>query len=100
MPGYRWVEALRIIRKEHSEVTIILPGEKIAVHPGDDVRALLTPHVHAICRMLDEGTLAGWNGYTLECRVRQLRSMLGHYFYFHAGSISEEEINALLFEWI
>ena len=36
--GFRWTEAMRIVRADHPEVTIILPNEKIQVRSGDDVR--------------------------------------------------------------
>ena len=44
----RWTEAMRVVRADHPEVTIIMPGEKIQVHPGDDVRRLITPYVAVI----------------------------------------------------
>ena len=51
--GVRWTEAMRVVRADHPEVTIIMPGEKIQVHPGDDVRRLITPYVAVIRQALD-----------------------------------------------
>ena len=93
--GVRWLEALRVIRACHPEATIILPCEKIQVRPGDDVRALIATHVADIRNTLTNG-IGCWNGYTPECRIRQVRRMLGQYFYFHPGSISDGDLDELL----
>ena len=71
----RWTEAMRVVRADHPEVTIIMPGEKIQVHLGDDVRRLITPYVAV---------------------MRQVRRLLTHYFYFHEGCISEADFNLMV----
>ena len=96
MPYVRWTEALRVVRACHPEVTIIMPEEKIQIYPGDDVRAIITPYVRTICRALDEGKAGGGHGYTPECRIRQVRTILTRYFRFHKGSISDAELDHLL----
>lgn len=95
----RWLEALRVIRACHPEVTIILPCEKIQVRSGDDVRALIAPRVANICEALAKG-VDEWHGYTPECRIRQVRRALCRYFYFHSGSISPAGLDELLDELI
>lgn len=96
MPYVRWTEALRVVRACHPEVTIIMPEEKIQLHPGDDVRALITSYVRIICRALDDGKAGEWHGYTAECRIRQVRTILIRHFRFHKGCISDAELNHLL----
>lgn len=63
----RWTEAMRVVRADHPEVTIIMPGEKIQVHPGDDVRRLITPYVAVIRQALDSKRVGEWKGYTADC---------------------------------
>ena len=94
--GVRWTEAMRVVRADHPEVTIIMPGEKIQVHPGDDVRRLITPYVAVIRQALDCKRGGEWKGYTTDCRVRQVRRLLTHYFYFHEGCISEADFNLMV----
>ena len=94
--GVRWTEAMRVVRADHPEVTIIMPGEKIQVHPGDDVRRLITPYVAVIRQALDSKRVGEWKGYTADCRVRQVRRLLTHYFYFHEGCISEADFNLMV----
>ena len=94
--GFRWTEAMRIVRADHPEVTIILPNEKIQVRPGDDVRSLITPYVAVIRQALDGKRVGEWKGYTAECRIRQVRRLLTHYFYFHEGAISEQAFDLLV----
>ena len=65
-----------MVRADHPEVTIIMPGEKIQVHPGDDVRRLITPYVAVIRQALDGKRVGEWKGYTAECRIRQVRRRL------------------------
>ena len=92
----RWTEAMRVVRADHPEVTIIMSGEKIQVHPGDDVRRLITPYVAVIRQALDSKRVGEWKGYTADCRVRQVRRLLTHYFYFHEGCISEADFNLMV----
>lgn len=73
-----------------------LCGEKIQVHPGDDVRRLITPYVAVIRQALDSKRVGEWKGYTADCRVRQVRRLLTHYFYFHEGCISEADFNLMV----
>lgn len=87
---------MRVVRADHPEVTIIMPGEKIQVHPGDDVRRLITPYVAVIRQALDCKRVGEWKGYTTDCRVRQVRRLLTHYFYFHEGCISEADFNLMV----
>lgn len=94
--GVRWTEAMRVVRADHPEVTIIMPGEKIQVRPGDDVRKLITPYVAVIRQALDGKRVGGWKGYTADCRVRQVRRLLTHYFYFHEGCINEADLNLMV----
>ena len=93
--GFRWTEAMRVVRSHHPEVTVIMPEEKIQLRPGDDVRALITPYVGVIRRALNGG-VGHWHGYTSECQVRQVRIILSHYFHYHDGCISESELNLLI----
>ena len=95
----RWTEALRVVRAYHPEVTIILPQEKTQIYPGDDVRAIITPYVRTICRALDEGKAGGvwqWHGYTAESRVKQVRTLLSHYFHYHEDSIHPAELDLMI----
>ena len=92
----RWTEAMRVVRADHPEVTIIMPGEKIQVHLGDEVRRLITPYVAVIRQALDSKRVGEWKGYTADCRVRQVRRLLTHYFYFHEGCISEADFNLMV----
>ena len=94
--GFRWTEAMRIVRADHPEVTIILPNEKIQVRSGDDVRSLIAPYVAVIRQALDGKRVGEWKGYTAECRIRQVRRLLTHYFYFHEGAISEQAFDLLV----
>ena len=93
--GFRWTEAMRVVRSHHPEVTVIMPEEKIQLRPGDDVRALITPYVGVIRRALNDG-VGHWHGCTSECQVRQVRIILSHYFHYHDGCISESELNLLI----
>lgn len=93
--GVRWSEAMRVVRECHPEVTIIMPDQKIQVHPGDDIRALISPYVGAICYALDHKA-GQWKGYSEECRIHQVRAQLNYYFCFHSGSIDEHELFKLL----
>lgn len=94
--GFRWTEAMRIVRADHPEVTIILPNEKIQVRSGDDVRSLIAPYVAVIRQALDSKRVGEWKGYTAECRIRQVRRLLTHHFYFHEGAISEQAFDLLV----
>lgn len=94
--GYRWTEALRIVRSCHPEVTIILPKEKIQVRAGDDVRALIAPYVAIIRRALDEGKVGKWHGTSSDCCVKQVHRILNHYFHFYPGSITEPELHVMI----
>lgn len=94
-PKTRWTDALRVVRSYHPEVTIILPDEKIQLRPGDDVRRAITPYVGVIRCALDAKVVM-WHGYTVECRVRQVRSILSHYFHYHEGCISAPELDLLI----
>ena len=87
---------MRIVRADHPEVTIILPNEKIQVRSGDDVRSLIAPYVAVIRQALDSKRVGEWKGYTAECRIRQVRRLLTHYFYFHEGAISEQAFDLLV----
>ena len=78
----RWTEALRVVRAYHPEVTIILPQEKTQIYPGDDVRGMIAPAVGVIRHALDAGVWQ-WHGYTAESRVKQVRTLLSHYFHYH-----------------
>lgn len=93
--GVRWTEAMRVVRADHPEVTIILPGEKIQVYPGDDVRKMISAHVSVIRQALD-AKVGEWKGYTAECRIKQVRRLLNHYFHFHEGCITESDFTLLL----
>lgn len=75
----RWTEAMRVVRIDHPEVTIILPSEKIQVRKGDDVRALISPYVAIIHLALDKN-VGQWKGQSVECRVKQVRQHLGFFF--------------------
>ncbi len=88
---------MRVVRACHPEVTIILSCEKTQLHPGDDVRTHIAPYVASIHQALDNGA-GEWHGYTPECRIRQVRLALNHYFYFHPGCISDTELEILLDE--
>ncbi|MCD8182295.1 MAG: hypothetical protein LUE99_03545 [Bacteroides sp.] len=98
-PGLRWTDVLRVIRNCHPEATIILPFEKIQLRAGDDVRSLIAPRVANIRQTLDSG-VDEWHGYTPECRIRQVRLALSHYFYFQEGCISNADLDVLLDELI
>jgi hypothetical protein len=87
---------MRVVRACHPEVTIILPTEKIPVRPGDDVRAMITPYVAIIRHALNSGKYGSWNGDTGDCRTKQVRHILGQYFYFYSGSITEKQLSELL----
>ena len=93
--GVSWIKAMQVLREYHPEATIILPSQKIQVYPGDDVRSLITPYVGAICYALDHEA-GQWKGYTEECRIHQVRTLLNYSFYFHEGCISEREFFLLL----
>ena len=86
---------MRVVRSCHPEVTIILPGEKVQVHPGDDVRGLIAPYVAVIRQALDNG-VGEWKGFTAECRVGQVRRLLEHHFHFHEGSVTEDALGWLI----
>lgn len=86
---------MRIVRADHPEVTIILPIEKIQVHPGDDVRSMIAAHVNIIRQALD-AKVGEWKGYTADCRIKQVRRNLNHYFHFHEDCISEADFELLL----
>ncbi|WP_308757533.1 hypothetical protein [uncultured Bacteroides sp.] len=96
MPYVRWTEAMRVVRACHPEVTVIMPEEKIQLRPGDDVRVLIGPYVRIICRALDDGKVGEWHGHTAECRVRQVRIILSHYFRFQKGCIGDAALDSLL----
>ena len=91
----RWTEALRVVRAYHPEVTIILPQEKIQIYPGDDVRGMITPAVGVIRHALDAGVWQ-WHGYTAESRVKQVRTLLSHYFHYHENSIHPAELDLMI----
>lgn len=63
--GLRWMEAMRVVRSDHPEVTVFMPNEKMQVHPGDDVRELIENHVSIIRRVLDAKKVGEWKGYTV-----------------------------------
>lgn len=86
---------MRIVRADHPEVTIILPIEKIQVHPGDDVRSMIAAHVNVIRQALD-AKVGEWKGYTADCRIKQVRRILNQHFHFHEGCISEADFDLLL----
>ncbi|WP_300704350.1 hypothetical protein [Bacteroides sp.] len=86
---------MRVIRSFHPEATIILPDEKISVHPGDDVRSLIATYVAVIRLALDHG-VGEWKGHTSECCIKQVRHLLTYHFYFHEGCISDKEFNVLI----
>lgn len=79
----RWTEALRVVRAYHPEVTIILPQEKTQIYPGDDVRGMITPAVGVIRHALDAG-------------VKQVRTLLSHYFHYHEDSIHPAELDLMI----
>ena len=95
MPHVGWLEAIRVLRNCHPEVTVILPGEKIQVMPGDDVRAMVAPYVGVIHQALD-AKVGEWRGTTAASQVKQVRHLLNIYFHFHEGAIDDEEFNALI----
>ena len=84
----RWTEALRVVRAYHPEVTIILPQEKIQIYPGDDVRGMITPAVGVIRHALDAGV---W-----QWHVKQVRTLLSHYFHYHENSIHPAELDLMI----
>ncbi|WP_349859493.1 hypothetical protein [Bacteroides cellulosilyticus] len=45
---------------------------------------------------MDSKRVGEWKGYTADCRVRQVRRLLTHYFYFHEGCISEADFNLMV----
>ena len=91
----RWTEALRVVRAYHPEVTIILPQEKTQIYPGDDVRGMIAPAVGVIRHALDAGVWQ-WHGYTAESRVKQVRTLLSHYFHYHQDSIHPAELDLMI----
>lgn len=95
MPHVGWLEAIRVLRDCHPEMTVILPGEKRQIRPGDDVRAIIAPHVSVMRQALDAG-VGTWRGYTSESQVRQVRRLLDVYFCFHQGAIDAAALNALI----
>lgn len=86
---------MRVVRECHPEVTIIMPDQKIQVHPGDDVRAMIAPYVGAVGYALDHDA-GEWKGYTEECHIHQVRTVLNQIFYFHEGCIGEHDFFELL----
>ena len=88
----RWTEALRVVRAYHPEVTIILPQEKTQIYPGDDVRGMIAPAVGVI----RHAGVWQWHGYTAESRVKQVRTLLSHYFHYHEDSIQPAELDLMI----
>ena len=91
----RLSEALRVVRAYHPEVPIILPQEKTLIYPGDDVRGMITPAVGVIRHALAAGVWQ-WPGYSDESRVKQLRTLLSHYFHYHEDSIHPAELDLMI----
>lgn len=68
---------------------------KILIYPGDDVRGMITPAVGVIRHALDAGVWQ-WHGYTAESRVKQVRTLLSHYFHYHEDSIHPAELDLMI----
>ncbi|WP_455674358.1 hypothetical protein [Phocaeicola sp.] len=84
--------------RRHSDITIIYPEEKIKADVGKgSLKELIRDTVLFYAKMFEKEQLK-WNGISMECRVKQMKQLVKHHFYFGDSAETEKRLDKCIEE--
>lgn len=82
---------LREVKKEYSDISIILPSAKVQVHSIDEVQSLIEEEVRMLNREIDEGHAYG-DGFGRYSRAGSIKELIKQRYHFVDNCVTDEEL--------